>query len=210
MNLLFRPLLRKQVLVFFNDILVYSSTWEKHLQHLEKVLQLLSQSHFLVNKKKCLFSRRLIEYLGHIISGSKVSMDPSKLQCIKEWPVPKNVRGVRGFLGLTGYYRKFIKNYDQLVKPLTKLTKKDGFSWSAEAQKAFENLKDKLISSPVLTLLDFLKEFTIECDASGHGIRVVLLQEHRPVAFFSKALAAKNVSKSVYEKEMMALVLAVQ
>ena len=137
-------------------------------------------------------------------------MDPSKLQSIKEWPIPKNVRRVQGFLGLTGYYRKFIKNYGQLAKPLTELTKKDGFSWNAEAQKAFESLKDKLISSPVLTLPDFSKEFTIECDASGHGIGAVLLQDNRPVAFFSKALAAKNLSKSVYEKEMMALVLAVQ
>ena len=141
MNLLFRPLLRKQVLVFFDDILVYSPTWENHLQHLEDVLQLLSQNHYLVNKKKCHFGRRSIDYLGHIISGSEVSMDPSKLQSIKEWPAPKNVRGVRGFLGLTGYYRKFIKNYGQVAKPLTDFTKKDGFTWSEEAQTAFKQLK---------------------------------------------------------------------
>ena len=136
MNSLFRPLLRKSVLVFFDDILVYSPTWDQHMKHLEEVLQLLSQNQFLVNKKKCLFGRTSVEYLGHIISGSRVSMDPTKVQCIREWPVPRNVRGVRGFLGLTGYYRKFIKDYGKIAKPLTELTKKDGFSWNLEAQKA--------------------------------------------------------------------------
>ena len=102
------------------------------MQHLEGVLQLLSQNHYLINKKKCLFGRKSIEYLGHIISSSRLSMDPTKLQSIKEWLVPKNVRGVWGFLGLTRYYRKFIKNYGQLAKPLIDLTKKDGFYWGVE------------------------------------------------------------------------------
>ena len=137
MNSLFRPLLRKHVLVFFYDILVYSPTWSQHLDHLGEVLQLLSQHQFLINKKKCLFGRTSVEYLGHIISGSKVSMDPAKIQCISQWPKPKNVREVRGFLGLTSYYRKFIKDYGKIAKPLTDLTKKEGFYWNDITQMAF-------------------------------------------------------------------------
>ena len=137
-------------------------------------------------------------------------MDPAKIQCISQWPKPKNVREVRGFLGLTGYYRKFIKDYGKIAKPLTDLTKKEGFYWNDITQMAFENLKNKLTSSPMLTLPDFSKEFMVECDASGHGVGAVLLQEGKPVAFFSKALTKNKLSNSAYEKEIMALVLAVQ
>ena len=210
MNSLFRPLLRRYVLVFFDDILVFSPTWSQHLQHLGEVLRLLVQNCFYVNRKKCLFGRQSIEYLGHIISGKGVAMDPTKIQCIRDWPVPRNVKGVRGFLGLTGYYRKFIKDYGRIAKPLTELTKKDGFKWSTGAQQAFEELKTKLSTYPVLTLPDFSKEFVVECDASGRGIGAVLMQEKKPIAYFSKALAPSTLTKSVYEKEIMALVLAVQ
>ncbi|MCI02994.1 RNA-directed DNA polymerase (Reverse transcriptase), partial [Trifolium medium] len=129
---------------------------------------------------------------------------------MKDWPVPKNVKGVRGFLGLTGYYRKFIKDYGKVAKPLTELTKKDNFSWGQEAAAAFEKLKIIMSTSPVLILPNFAVPFEVECDAAGRGLGAVLMQNRQPVAFFSKALSEGNLAKSVYEKELMALVLSIQ
>ncbi|MCH79689.1 Ty3/gypsy retrotransposon protein [Trifolium medium] len=139
-----------------------------------------------------------------------VAVDPSKVVNVLQWPMPKNVKGVRGFLGLTGYYRKFIKDYGKIAKPLTELTKKDSFKWGVDAQKAFESLKHKLTTAPVLVLPDFSKTFVIECDASGSGLGAILMQDKRPIAYFSKALGVRNLAKSTYEKELMAVVLAIQ
>jgi hypothetical protein len=111
---------------------------------------------------------------------------------------------------LTGYYRKFIKDYGKVARPLTELTKKDAFGWNEAAQKAFEKLKGNLTSAPVLALPNFTQEFTIECDASGVGVGAILTQNKRPVAYFSKALGVRNLAKSAYEKELMAVVLAIQ
>nr|KYP53272.1 Retrovirus-related Pol polyprotein from transposon 297 family [Cajanus cajan] len=118
--------------------------------------------------------------------------------------------GVRGFLGLTGYYRKFIRDYGKISKPLTVLTKKNGFFWSSEAQKAFELLKDKMTTGPVLALPDFSKEFIIESDASGLGVGAILMQAGFPITYFSKALGERSLTKSTYEKELMAVALAIQ
>ena len=126
------------------------------------------------------------------------------------WPIPHNVKGVRGFLGLTGYYRKFIVNYGKIARPLTELTKKDGFHLGPAAELAFEELKKVMTHAPLLSLPNFSKPFAIECDASGAGIGAVLMQDGHPIAYFSKALSPTNLNKSAYEKELMALVLAVQ
>jgi hypothetical protein len=158
------------VLVFFDDILVYSPDWESHLKQLKDVLQRLVDHGLVANRKKCLFAQQSIEYLGHVISQEGVAVDPNKVTSVINWPTPKNVKGVRGFLGLTGYYRKFIKYYGKIAKPLTELTKKDGFKWGEEAQRAFEELKVKLTTTPILALPDFNKTFVIECDASGNGV----------------------------------------
>jgi hypothetical protein len=210
MNDVFRPVLRRHVLVFFDDILIYSKDWDSHLQHLEEVLSLLVDHGLVVNKKKCSFAKKSVDYLGHLITCEGVAVDPSKVTSVINWPQPKNVKGVRGFLGLTGYYRKFIKDYGKIARPLTDLTKKDSFKWGVEAQKAFEELKQKLTSTPVLTLPDFSKPFVIECDASGVGLGAILMQDKRPIAYYSKALGTKNLTKSAYEKELMAVVLAIQ
>ena len=137
-------------------------------------------------------------------------MDPEKIKVVLEWPIPKNVKGVRGFLELIRYYRKFIEGYGKIEKPLIELTKKDGFKWGLEAQTTFEMLKKKMTTAPVLGLLNFSKGFIIECDASGHGLSAVLMQEGCPLAYFSKGLCDRNLSKSAYEKELMALALAIQ
>jgi hypothetical protein len=119
MNDVFRHLLRKNVLVFFDDILVYSPNWETHLRHLEEVMSLLTTHSLVANKKKCYFGQRKVEYLGHLITEEGVAVDPGKVISVRNWPQPKNVKGVRGFLGLTGYYRKFIRDYGKIAKPLT-------------------------------------------------------------------------------------------
>jgi hypothetical protein len=189
MNDVFRPLLRKSVLVFFDDILVYSRDWRTHMMNLNEVLHLLATNSLVANKKKCNFGQRSVEYLGNIISEHGVYVDPNKVASVKNWPVPKNVKGVRGFLGLIGYYRKFIRNYGKVAKPLTELTKKEGFKWGEQAQLAFEELKERLTTAPVLAFPD-TKDFVIECDASGGGVGAILMQEKRPIAYFSKALGA--------------------
>lgn len=210
MNDIFRPFLRKFVLVFFDDILIYSKDLAEHQSHLNQVLTILFSNCFVANLSKCKFECVEVDYLGHVISGKGVAVDPEKIRCILDWPEPKNVKGVRGFLGLTGYYRKFVKDYGKIAKPLTELTKKDGFSWSPTAAKAFNRLKHIMTSPPVLVLPNFSLPFEIECDAAGRGIGAVLMQNKQPVAYFSKALSAGNLSKSVYEKELMALVLCIQ
>ena len=136
-------------------------------------------------------------------------MDMSKVECIQTWPIPRNVKELRGFLGLTGYYKHFIKGYGTISKPLTNLLKKDAYDWNAESYKAFNCLKQAIISAPVLRLPNFGIPFVVETDASEQGMGVVLLQEGHPIAFISKAFSLKNMGLSVYEKELMALVFAV-
>lgn len=210
MNDVFRLLLRKFVLVFFDDILVYSQDWKTHMEHVEEVLRIMQTHGLVANKKKCYFGQETVEYLGHLISKEGVAVDPSKVVSVTRWPIPKNVKGVRGFLGLTDYYRKFIKDYGKIAKPLTELTKKDAFMWNEKTQDAFDQLKRRLTTSPVLALPDFNKEFVIECDASGGGIGAILMQDRKLVAYYSKALGVRNLTKSAYEKELMAVVLAIQ
>ncbi|GAU40665.1 hypothetical protein TSUD_83440 [Trifolium subterraneum] len=148
----------------------YDKDMSTHEEHLSQVLSVLLEHCFVANQKKCRFECKQIDYLGHIILGEGVAVDPEKIKCIMEWPVPKTIKGVRGFLGLTRYYRKFIRNYGKMAKLLTELTKKDNFSWGIEADDAFKLLKSVMTSPPVLTLPNFSIPFEIECDAAGRGI----------------------------------------
>lgn len=170
MNSAFLELLRKCVLIFFDDILVYSKSWEEHLVHLKAVFEILRANQLLAKQSKCTFGVTKIEYLGHVISAEGVSTDPSKSAAIKDWPIPKTVKQLRGFLGLAGYYRRFIKDYGKISKPLTILLQKDGFFWNADSETAFNTLKAALISAPVLALPDFMATFILETYASNTGI----------------------------------------
>ncbi|WVY98421.1 hypothetical protein V8G54_030572 [Vigna mungo] len=210
MNMVLKPYLRKFVLVFFDDILIYSPDEGSHQKHLKLVLKLLRENNLFANSKKCTFGQQQLRYLGHLISGKGVSADPGKVNEMVNWPVPKDLKGLRGFLGLMVYYRRFVKNYGKIAWPLTQLLKKDNFKWGKDAEQAFEQLKTTMTTLPILAIPDFEKAFVIETDASGKGVGAVLMQEGRPIAYMSQSLSDRAQRKSVYERELMAIVLAVQ
>jgi hypothetical protein len=140
------------------------------------VLQLLKEQQLYAKPSKCFFEVKEVEYLGHIVSHEGVKVDPNNIKAMMDCLIPKTLKNLRGFLGLTGYYCKFVRHYGRIETPLTTLTKKDAFSWTLEATKAFEQLKEVMCKAPVLTTPDFKKTFIVECDASGNGIGVVLMQ----------------------------------
>ena len=176
MNDVFKLFLRKFVLVFFDDILVYSPDLCSHVLHLKTILQALLDNKLFAKRSKCAFACSAVEYLGHIIFGNGVQIDSKKIAAMLDWPIPKTVKSLRGFLGLTGYYRKFIRNYGLIAAPLTALLKKDAFKWNEKADLAFQNLKEVVSHPPVLALPDFSQPFLVECDASSYGIGVMLMQ----------------------------------
>jgi hypothetical protein len=193
MNSTLAPLLRRCALVFFDDILVYSSSYAEHLEHLHQVLTLLAKDQWVVKLKKCRFAQQEIHYLGHILSSQGIRTDPDKVSVVLQWPVPTNVHELRGFLGLAGFYRRFIRHFAIMAKPLTQLLKKHQlFVWTEEHQKAFEALQQALCSAPVLAILDFTKVFAIETDTCQSGVGAVLLQGGHPLAYVSKPLGTKN------------------
>nr|XP_051191082.1 uncharacterized protein LOC127304433 [Lolium perenne] len=176
MNTIFSKHLRKFVLVFFDDILVYSKTLAEHTSHLQIVLQILRQHNLKAKLSKCQFAQPQIEYLGHIISGEGVATDPAKIQDIIQWPTPTSIKQLRGFLGLTGYYRRFIPNYAQICRPLHADLKKNAYQWEAPQQAAFDKLKQVMSQPPLLALPNFSLPFTLETDASDTGLGAVLMQ----------------------------------
>lgn len=210
MNHVFQDISRKFVLVFFDDILVYSRTWEELLEHLTEVFLILQQQQLYLKLSKCIFGATLIEYLGYFISAKGVSTDPKKIVVIRDWPNPTTQKHLWSFLGLANYYIRFIRGYSSIARPLSQLLKKDGFSWSPEAEESFSNLKTALFSTPVLALPDFNQPFIVETDASNSGIGAVLMQGKHPICFISRSLGPRHQNLSIYEKELMAVVHAVQ
>jgi hypothetical protein len=209
MNSVFAPFLHKFVIVFLDDILVYSDSWSAHLDHLRQVLSTLQQAQLFAKLSKCQFGKTSIHYLGHIISDTGVSTDPNKTEVMRRWHVPINQTELWGFLGLTGYYRKFVRNYGIISKPLTQLLSQKGFEWNDQAAAAFQLLKEAMVHTPVLALPDFAQPFVIETDACDTGVGGVLIQQGHPIAYMTKALGVMNRKLSVYEKEFIAVMLAV-
>lgn len=191
MNQVFRPYLRQFVLVFFDDILMFSKNPQEHAYHLRLVLEKLQQHQLYANRKKCEFGCLSIEYLGHVISANGVEAEKAKIVAMTEWPIPRNIKALKGFLGLTGYYRRFVQGYGVIARLLTDLLKKDKFMWSEEAEDAFVKLKRVMTSVQVLALPDFGEQFVVESDASSKGLGAVLMQRQRPIAYFSQVLSER-------------------
>ena len=207
MNKIFHPFLDKFVVVYLDDIVIYSNTLEEHLDHLRKVFRLLRQNELYVKKEKCSFVLAEVGFLGHRIKEGKLMMDESKIEAIQKWDPPTKVPQLRSFLGLVNYYRRFIKGYSARAAPLTDLLKKGkAWTWDEKCQQAFEDLKKALTEEPVLALPDHTKVFEVHTDASDFAIGGVLMQEGHPIAFESRKLNDTERRYTVQEKEMTAII----
>ncbi|XP_073291065.1 uncharacterized protein [Primulina huaijiensis] len=211
MNRVFKPYLDRFVVVFLDDILVYSESKEDHKEHLRLTLQTLREEELYAKFKKCEFWLESVTFLGHVISVAGVSVDPKKVEAISDWPRPRNVTEIRSFLGLAGYYRKFVEGFSSIVIPLTKLTQKNSkFQWSEKCEHSFETLKKKLTSTPVLVLPMEGKDFTIYSDASKGGLGCVLMQEGRVIAYASRQLKPYEQNNPTHDLELAAVVFALK
>jgi len=179
------------VVIYIEDILIYSGFLEEHVEHLQKVFQRLKENSLYVKLKKCEFGVMEVDFLGNRITQEGLKMDDHKVKAVMDWEPPKSMPALRSFLGLASYYRKFIKNFAKIAAPLTNLLKKSVviYEWEGTCDEAFETLKGILVKMPVLKLPDFDKDFEIHSDASDFAIGGVLVQEGRPVAFESKKLS---------------------
>ena len=207
MNCVFRPYLDKFVIVFIDDILVYSSSKEEHAEHLRIVLQTLREHKLYAKFIKCQIWLDRVTFLGHVVSAEGISVDPQKIEAIEDWKPPTNVTEVRSFLGLAGYYRKFVEGLSKIATPLTKLTRKEEkFILSEACQNSFDELKQRLTTAPVLTLPSGSKGFTVYCDASRQGLGCVLMQRDRVIAYASRQLKKHEVNYPTHDLELMAVV----
>ncbi|KAK1617504.1 hypothetical protein QYE76_023021 [Lolium multiflorum] len=207
MNHILRPLIGKSVVVYFDDILIYSKNLEDHVQHVREVLCILRHEKLYANLPKCTFAQNKLVFLGFVVSANGIEVDSSKVEAIHNWPTPTNVAQVRSFHGLAGFYRRFVKDFSTIACPLNELTKKNvPFVWGKAQQNAFDELKKRLTEAPLLVLPNFSKTFEIECDASGLGIGGVLMQDGKPVAYYSEKLDGARLNYPIYDKELYALV----
>ena len=189
MNRIFHTYLDRFVVVFIDDILIYSKSEEEHAEHLRLVLQVLKEKKLYAKLSKCEFWLNEVSFLGHVISGSGIIVDPSKVDVVLQWETPKSATEIRSFLGLAGYYRRFIEGFSKLALPLTKLTCKGrAFVWDVQCEESFTELKKRLTSAPILTLPNPGEPFVVYCDASKMGLGGVLMQNDKVVAYASRQL----------------------
>ena len=211
MNHVLRAFIGKFLVVYFDDILIYSKNLDDHLTHLKFVLDVLRKERLFANLKKCTFCTDKLVFLGFVVSAQGIQVDEEKVRAIQDWPSPTSVSKVRSFHGLASFYRRFVKDFSSIAAPITEVIKKDvGFKWGEEQEKAFQLIKEKLTHAPLLALPNFAKTFEVECDASGLGIGAVLMQEGRPIAYFSEKLSGAALKYPTYDKELYALVRALE
>eukprot|EP00253_Pinus_taeda_P022079 PITA_22079 len=209
MNSVFHQFLDKFVLIFIDDILIYSRSKEEHEEHLRMVLQTLREHQLYAKLSKCDFYKEEIQYLGHVISKEGIVVDPEKIKTILDWPVPKDVADIRSFMGLAGYYRRFVEGFSRVAYPITSLQKKGRtFRWSSECQQSFERLKQLLTSAPVLSIADPNKDYVVCTNASGEGVGGVLMQEGKVIAYESRKLKEHEQKYSAYDLELAAVIHA--
>nr|KYP59429.1 Retrovirus-related Pol polyprotein from transposon 17.6 [Cajanus cajan] len=212
MNRIFHPYLDKFVVVFIDDILVYSKTKEEHAEHLKVVLQTLRERQLYAKLSKCDFWLEEVSFLGHAISSGGIAVDPSKVDAVLKWETPKLVSEIRSFLGLAEYYKRFIEGFYKLALPLTSLTRKGVvFVWDSKCENSFQALKEKLTSAPpILVLPDLSKTFVVYCDASKMGLGGVLMQEGKDVSYTSRQLKIHEKNYPTHDLELAAVVFTLK
>jgi hypothetical protein len=211
MNSVFMPELDKFVVVFIDDIMVYSKSEDEHSMHLHVVLQRLRDHHLYAKLSKCDFWLMEIKFLGHTISQNGIAIDLEKVQEVMDWKPPTTVWQIRSFLGLAGYYRRFISDFSRIAKPMTELLKKGvKFDWSQKCEDVFHTLRRHLTTAPVLAQPDNTKSFDMYCDASGTGLGCVLIQDNRVIAYASRALRPHEQNYPTHDLEFATVVHALK
>ena len=209
MNSIFMEYLDKFVVVYLDDILIYSKNEEEHVEHLRLVLMKLREHHLYAKFSKCEFWLPEVTYLGHVISAKGIVVNPERVQAVLDWTPPESVKQVRSFLGLASYCRRFVENFSKIAKPLTELLKKDKkFEWTPRCQESFQELKRRLTTAPVLVPPDFSKDFIIYCDASRQGLGCILMQDRHVIAYASRQLRPHEENYPTHDLELAAVVYA--
>nr|BAH80065.1 putative retrotransposon protein [Oryza sativa Indica Group] len=211
MNKVFMEYLDKFVVVFIDDILIYSKTKEEHEEHLRLALEKLREHQLYAKFSKCEFWLSEVKFLGHVISSGGVAVDPSNVESVLSWKQPKTVSEIRSFLGLAGYYRRFIENFSKIARPMTRLLQKEvKYKWTESCEQSFQELKKRLVTAPVLILPDSRKGFQVYCDASRLGLGCVLMQEGKVVAYASRQLRPRENNYPTHDLELVAVVHALK
>ncbi|KAK9048621.1 hypothetical protein SSX86_032414 [Deinandra increscens subsp. villosa] len=211
MNRVCKPYLDKFVIVFIDDILIYSKTKEEHEEHLRLILELLKKEQLYAKFSKFDFWIREVQFLGHIVNEQGIHVDPAKVEAIKNWPTPRAPTEIRQFLGLAGYYLRFIKGFSKLAQPLTALTHKGvQYRWGDKEEAAFQTLKEKLCTAPILSLPDGIDDFEVYCDASIQGLGCLLMQRGKVIAYGSRQLKSNEKKYTTHDLELGAVVFALK
>lgn len=210
MNQALRPFIGKFVVVYFDDILVFSESLEEHIDHLRQVMEVFRREKLFVASQKCEWGVDQVLFLSYVVSQKRLSMDLSKVEAIRAWLVPKTISKIRSFHGLASFYRRFISHFSSIMAPLTECMKGRQFVWTKEAGDAFELIKQKLTTAPILILPDFSVMFELNCDASKMGISAVFGQNSRHVAFFSEKLSGARSRYSTYDVEFYAIIQSIR
>jgi hypothetical protein len=211
MNSVFMDYLDKFVVVFIDAILIYSQNEQEHEENLRKVLQRLRDCQLYAKLSKCEFWISEVLFMGHIINQDGLVVDPNKVAAILDWKALKDVRGIKSFIGMAGYYRRFIEGFSKIARPMIALlAKKVEFKWTPACQESFEMLKQKLTTAPVLVLPDVHKPFSVYCDASYSGLGCVLMQEGKVVAYSSRQLKVHEKNYPTHDLELAAVVHALK
>ncbi|GJS62792.1 putative nucleotidyltransferase, ribonuclease H [Tanacetum coccineum] len=211
MNRVCKPYLDKFVIVFIDDILIYSKSEEEHEAHLKTILDLLKKEKLYAKFSKCEFWLQEVQFLGHVVNRDGIHVDPSKVESVKNWKTPESSTEIRSFLGLAGYYRRFIENFSKIAKPLTLLTQKNKtYVWGDKQDEAFQILKEKLCNAPVLALPDGPDDFVVYCDASKQGFGCVLMQRGKVIAYASRQLKKHEKNYTTHDLELGAVVFALK
>ncbi|GJS32824.1 reverse transcriptase domain-containing protein [Tanacetum coccineum] len=211
MNRVCKPYLDKFVIVFIDDILIYSKNKQEHEEHLKIILELLKKEELYAKFSKCEFWIPKVQFLGHVIDSKGIHVDPAKIESVKDWTSPKTPTEIRQFLGLAGYYRRFIEGFSKIAKPMTKLTqKKVKFEWGDKQEAAFQLLKQKLCSAPILALPEGSEDFITYCDASKKGLGAVLMQREKVISYASRQLKIHEKNYTTHDLELGAVVFALK